>query len=81
MALRTRYAFEELGLEKLVTTVFEGNRASRRELESECGFRAGSEEYGGGRSLVQVRNAPRALSRTWRVTQRRDRRFGHVQFD
>lgn len=33
MALRTRYAFEELGLEKLVTTVFEGNRACRRALE------------------------------------------------
>jgi len=33
MALRTRYAFEELGLEKLVSTVFEGNPASRRALE------------------------------------------------
>jgi RimJ/RimL family protein N-acetyltransferase len=34
MRLRTRYAFEELGLEKLVTHVFEGNTASRRALES-----------------------------------------------
>jgi RimJ/RimL family protein N-acetyltransferase len=33
MALRTRYAFEELALEKLMTTVFEGNTASRRALE------------------------------------------------
>jgi RimJ/RimL family protein N-acetyltransferase len=33
MQLRTRYAFEELGLEKLITTVFEGNPASRRALE------------------------------------------------
>jgi RimJ/RimL family protein N-acetyltransferase len=32
-ALRTRYAFEELNLEKLVTTVIEGNTASRRALE------------------------------------------------
>jgi RimJ/RimL family protein N-acetyltransferase len=31
--LRTRYAFEELGLEKLVTHVIEGNTASRRALE------------------------------------------------
>jgi RimJ/RimL family protein N-acetyltransferase len=33
MGMRTRYAFEELGLEKLVTQVFEGNVASRRALE------------------------------------------------
>jgi ribosomal-protein-alanine N-acetyltransferase len=33
MRLRTRYAFEELGLEKLVTYVNEGNVASRRALE------------------------------------------------
>jgi RimJ/RimL family protein N-acetyltransferase len=33
MELRNRYAFEELGLEKLVTHVFEGNTASRRALE------------------------------------------------
>ncbi len=33
MAIRTRYAFEELGMEKLVTQVFEGNTASRRALE------------------------------------------------
>jgi RimJ/RimL family protein N-acetyltransferase len=32
-ALRTRYAFEELNLEKLVITVIEGNIASRRALE------------------------------------------------
>jgi RimJ/RimL family protein N-acetyltransferase len=32
-ALRTRYAFEQLNLEKLVTTVIEGNTASRRALE------------------------------------------------
>jgi RimJ/RimL family protein N-acetyltransferase len=32
-ALRTRYAFDELNLEKLVTTVIEGNTASRRALE------------------------------------------------
>jgi RimJ/RimL family protein N-acetyltransferase len=32
-ALRTRYAFEELNLEKLVTTVIEGNTASQRALE------------------------------------------------
>jgi [ribosomal protein S5]-alanine N-acetyltransferase len=33
MRLRTVYAFEELGLEKLVTQVVEGNNASRRALE------------------------------------------------
>jgi RimJ/RimL family protein N-acetyltransferase len=33
MRLRTRYAFEELGLEKLVTEVYEGNAASRKALE------------------------------------------------
>jgi len=33
MGMRTRYAFEEMGLEKLVTQVFEGNTASRRALE------------------------------------------------
>jgi ribosomal-protein-alanine N-acetyltransferase len=33
MHLRTRYAFEELGLEKLITNVDEGNLASRRALE------------------------------------------------
>jgi RimJ/RimL family protein N-acetyltransferase len=33
MELRNRYAFEELGLEKLVTHVIEGNTASRRALE------------------------------------------------
>jgi RimJ/RimL family protein N-acetyltransferase len=32
-AMRTRYAFEELGLEKLVTQVIDGNLASRRALE------------------------------------------------
>lgn len=31
--LRTRYAFEEVGLEKLTTHVIEGNTASRRALE------------------------------------------------
>ena len=31
--LRTRYAFQELGLEKLVTHVVEGNVASRRAVE------------------------------------------------
>jgi [ribosomal protein S5]-alanine N-acetyltransferase len=31
--LRTRYAFEELGLEKLVTQVIEGNVASKRALQ------------------------------------------------
>jgi RimJ/RimL family protein N-acetyltransferase len=31
--LRTRYAFQELGLEKLVTHVIDGNVASRRALE------------------------------------------------
>lgn len=41
MRLRSRYAFEELGLEKLVTMVFEGNTASRRGLE-----RAGYETVG-----------------------------------
>ena len=34
MRLRTRYAFQELGLETLVTHVLEGNTASRRALES-----------------------------------------------
>jgi ribosomal-protein-alanine N-acetyltransferase len=38
MALRTRYAFEELGLEKLVTQVLEGNTASRRAVEK-VGYR------------------------------------------
>ena len=33
MGMRTRYAFEELGLNKLVTHVYEGNVASRRALE------------------------------------------------
>lgn len=33
MQLRSRYAFDELGLEKLITHVFEGNAASRRALE------------------------------------------------
>jgi [ribosomal protein S5]-alanine N-acetyltransferase len=33
MQLRTRYAFEELGLEKLITNVDEDNEASRRALE------------------------------------------------
>jgi peptide/nickel transport system substrate-binding protein len=33
MQLRTRYAFEELGLEKLITNVDEDNPASRRALE------------------------------------------------
>lgn len=32
-AMRTRYAFEQLNLEKLVTNVLEGNTASRRALE------------------------------------------------
>jgi len=32
MALRTAYAFEELGLERIETQVFEGNDASRRAL-------------------------------------------------
>jgi RimJ/RimL family protein N-acetyltransferase len=31
--LRTRYAFQELNLEKLVTTVIDGNTASQRALE------------------------------------------------
>jgi [ribosomal protein S5]-alanine N-acetyltransferase len=38
MGLRTRYAFEELGLEKLTTTVDEANQASRRALER-AGYR------------------------------------------
>jgi RimJ/RimL family protein N-acetyltransferase len=33
MGLRTRFAFEELGLQKLVTRVVVGNQASRRALE------------------------------------------------
>ncbi|MBV9170506.1 MAG: GNAT family N-acetyltransferase [Chloroflexi bacterium] len=33
MRLRTYYAFEQLGLEKVMTTVVEGNTASRRALE------------------------------------------------
>jgi [ribosomal protein S5]-alanine N-acetyltransferase len=33
MRLRTRYAFDQLGLEKLITHVIEGNTASRRALE------------------------------------------------
>jgi len=33
MTMRTHYAFEELGLEKLLTQVVEGNVASRRALE------------------------------------------------
>lgn len=33
MALRTRYAFRELNLQKLMTEVFVGNLASRRALE------------------------------------------------
>ncbi|GAC1323428.1 MAG: GNAT family protein [Chloroflexota bacterium] len=41
MRLRSRYAFDELGLEKLTTYVFEGNAASRRGLE-----RAGYETVG-----------------------------------
>ncbi|MBV9581647.1 MAG: GNAT family N-acetyltransferase [Chloroflexi bacterium] len=39
MALRTNYAFEELGLQKVVTTVVEGNIASRRALEK-VGYQA-----------------------------------------
>lgn len=39
--LRTRYAFTELNLEKLMTEVYEGNHASRRELE-----KAGYRQYG-----------------------------------
>lgn len=39
--LRMRYAFEELGLEKLMTVVFAENEASRRALE-----RAGYRQYG-----------------------------------
>jgi RimJ/RimL family protein N-acetyltransferase len=39
--LRTRYAFLELGLEKVLTSVYSGNAASRRVLEKvgyrECG--------------------------------------------
>jgi ribosomal-protein-alanine N-acetyltransferase len=39
--LRTRYAFRELGLEKVLTSVYSGNDASRRALEKvgyrECG--------------------------------------------
>ncbi len=38
MVLRTGYAFGELGLEKLITHVFEGNVASRRALEK-VGYR------------------------------------------
>jgi ribosomal-protein-alanine N-acetyltransferase len=34
MRLRTAYAFEELGLDKLITQVFSGNVASRKALES-----------------------------------------------
>lgn len=41
MRLRTRYAFENLNLEKLMTQVFEGNDASRRALE-----KAGYRQYG-----------------------------------
>ncbi|HKZ07694.1 MAG TPA: GNAT family protein [Methylomirabilota bacterium] len=38
MRLRTRYAFRELGLRKLITTVVGGNDASRRGLER-AGYR------------------------------------------
>ena len=42
MRLRTRYAFLELGLEKLITTVVNPNEASRRALEragyKQCGL-------------------------------------------
>ncbi len=38
MRLRTRYAFRELGLEKLITTVMAPNEASRRALER-AGYR------------------------------------------
>jgi diamine N-acetyltransferase len=38
MRLRTRYAFRELGLQKLITTVVEPNEASRRGLER-AGYR------------------------------------------
>lgn len=38
MALRTRYAFRELNLQKLMTEVFVENLASRRALEK-CGYR------------------------------------------
>lgn len=38
MRLRTRYAFRELGLEKVVTMVYGGNDASRRGLER-AGYR------------------------------------------
>lgn len=41
MRLRTAYAFDELGLEKLTTTVFRPNEASRRGLQ-----RAGYREVG-----------------------------------
>lgn len=43
MRLRTRYAFEELGLEKVMTSIMVGNEASRRATERvgyrHCGLR------------------------------------------
>jgi RimJ/RimL family protein N-acetyltransferase len=49
MRLRTRYAFRELGLNKVVTTVYGGNDASRRGLE-----RAGYRQCGTFRRHVLV---------------------------
>ena len=49
MRLRTRYAFRELGLNKLITTVYGGNHASQRALE-----RAGYRQCGTFRRHVFV---------------------------
>ena len=42
MRLRTKYAFRELGLEKVLTSVYSGNKGSRRALEKvgykQCGL-------------------------------------------
>ncbi len=49
MRLRTRYAFRELALNKVVTTVYGGNEASRRALE-----RAGYRQCGTFRRHVLI---------------------------
>jgi RimJ/RimL family protein N-acetyltransferase len=50
--LRTAYAFEELGLEKVMSTVHEQNQPSRRALEKagyhQCGWLRHNRYYGGG---------------------------------
>jgi RimJ/RimL family protein N-acetyltransferase len=56
MRLRTAYAFEELGLEKVITTAFTDNIASIRALERagyrQCGLRR-HQVFRGGRWLDQ----------------------------